>query len=65
MTNTKTDLVFHKIHDAKCDFCNVTRRVVTSVNETTYICHVCSVKINKHTRMNWRVVAERKVTEKK
>ena len=48
-------LVFHKIRDAECDFCGVKRRVVTSVNENTYVCHKCAAEINKHARGNWRV----------
>lgn len=49
-------LVFHKIRDTKCDFCGKHKKVVTSVNENTYICYDCAKEINKHARVNEYVV---------
>jgi len=56
MTNKRKRLIFHKIRDAECDFCDKKYPVVTSINENTYVCHKCAVEINKHARINYRVV---------
>ena len=31
-------LVFHTVREACCDFCGRGKTILTSVNETTYIC---------------------------
>lgn len=49
-------LVFHKIRNTECDFCGKHKKVVTSVNENTYICYDCAKEINKHARVNEYVV---------
>lgn len=55
---TPKSLIFHRIRDAECDFCNMKYQVVTSVNENTYICHKCAININKHARKNWNVMKQ-------
>ena len=49
-------LVFYKIRNTECDFCRKHKKVVTSVNETTYICADCAKEVNKHARVNEYVV---------
>lgn len=49
-------LVFHKIRNTECDFCGEHKKVVTSVNENTYICYDCAKEINKHARVNEYIV---------
>lgn len=51
-------LVFHKIRNTECDFCGKHKKVVTSVNENTYIRYDCAKEINKHARVNECVVKQ-------
>ena len=54
-------LKFHKIRNAECDFCGIKKEVVTSVNETTYICRKCAIEINRHARVNEQAIEREKV----
>ena len=51
------NIQFYKVLDAECDFCGRKRKVVTQANNI-YICAKCAREINKHARINERVVKE-------
>jgi hypothetical protein len=59
----RRQLVFNKIRNTECDFCHIKRRVVTAVNKTTYICHVCAIEINDHACTNWNVSKQGETVE--